>query len=133
MAVFSERRQTIARIRCLDSLISAFHTMARELPATAAPLRQLYEHLPPGPARRWLAAGDASAVAILTEAQRCHLREVQAVLGAYDGQTQAKALLRAAGLLEQERESMAQTYPATLRTKQALVLSGAAVLTILLL
>ena len=133
MAVYSERRQITAQIRCLDSLIAAFHTLARELPATGAPLRRLYEGLPPGPARSWLTDADGTVIAPLTAAQRSHLQEVRSVLGSYDGQTQARALLRAAGLLEQERDALAQTSPAALRSKQALVLSGAAVLTILLL
>ena len=92
-----------------------------------------YAGLPPGPARSWLTDADGTVIAPLTAAQRSHLQEVRSVLGSYDGQTQARALLRAAGLLEQERDALAQTSPAALRSKQALVLSGAAVLTILLL
>lgn len=132
MAVYSERQQTIARIRCLDSLISAFQTMARELQATAPPMAQLLHRLPPGPAKAWL-TGKADVIADLSEPMRQALSQTKAVLGAYDGQTQARALLRTADQLQQERDILAQAAPTDLRTRQALVLSGAAVLTILLL
>ena len=133
MTVFTDRRQASEMICSLDSFSAAFRQLARELRSTGAPMRRLLRQLPEGPASRYLSQGQKEGLEALGAEQRSLVEQTCGLLGRFDVETQAIALIRAAEQLERERETAVAAFPAQLRARRAMILSGAAVVAILLL
>lgn len=133
MAAYTDRRRITAQSRCLGSFSSAFRQLARDMEATAEPMNRLLSRLEDGPAKELLTGCRPEAADDLPEAQQTVIRETASLLGGFDVPTQVTALIRAASLLEAEKAALDRQAPTTLQTRQALLLSGAAITVILLL
>lgn len=117
----------------MGSFSCAFRQMARELRATAEPVGRMLDRLEDGPAKSYLTGESPEIADNLPEDQRNLIRETADLLGGYDAATQSNALERAALLLEEEKTALDRCAPVELRTKQSLLLAGAAAAVILLL
>lgn len=129
----TERRRVSDRLRCLEQLSAAFRQLARDLNATAPPLRVMLERLPRERWTTWLLEDRTVPPGILDREERQAVLEAASVLGGYEAGVQAELLQRTAEYLDRRKARLEEQWPGRLRMRQAVTLCWAAAAVILLL